>query len=284
MRTAKLTTLVFTTVLLAACGDGLGPELSNPDGDSVEASESRQPSSLEVHPTSLVMPVDDSASVEVTVLDQDGKPFETVPEGVEIVWKSSDPAVVSVREGVLASVDLGEATATASADGVGSDDLLARVLPVEYAELTFTHGDRTFTIEGDFGFDRDHPASVFYNRSSWAYTLYWIDKDEQYIIGRSRGEDGDLYGEVYLYVHGRVTEPGTHDHPGWTGYLGLNHELDAGYQEWYDIHDLQMTFQTVTEDRMAGTFSFDLVDGTTVVAEVTDGSFDIPTGADSEGG
>lgn len=284
MRPARLTTLAVATVLFVACGDGLGPELSNSDEDAIAASEPRQPSALELYPTSLSMPVDDSSFVEATVLDQYGEAFETVPEDVEIAWSSNDEAVVSVRAGVLLSENEGTATVTASADGVGSAEVLIRVLPPTYATLVFTHADRTFTIEGEFAFDPEAPDDVWSNRSSWAYTAYWTQKDEQFIYGRSRGEDGDLYGEVYLYLHGRVSEPGTHDHEGWTGYLGLDHEPGAGYQEWYDIHDLEMTFTTVTEERMEGTFSFDLVDGSEIVAEVTDGSLDIPRGADYGGG
>lgn len=254
---------------------------------------------LELDPDSVTLMMDETVTLSATLVDRDGNRAAPASRRLAIEWSSSDRNVVRVRDGLLVPIGVGTATVTATADGAepatASVDVrryLAEELPQTHGELSFEYGDETFTISAEFGLHPTDIRSVYSNRSSWVVSFYFARRDRQDVLGVRQDPDGSGYDEVALFLEeGRVTEPTTIDYRGrdWmAGYLGLDCRPGAGFSEWYEIYDLVVTFTEVTEDRMRGTLSFSLVDWSSgekeVVAEVTEGTLDLPVGPDWPGG
>ena len=72
-------------------------------------------SSFAVNLTDLTLQRGESAQLEASFLDDDGRVDTSVHHHVD--WESSDPAVANVEEGLVRALSTGSATITASADG-----------------------------------------------------------------------------------------------------------------------------------------------------------------------
>jgi uncharacterized membrane protein len=96
----RVSVLLCTLVLAAACGDAAGPEA--PAG------------ALQLEAETLLLARGGSQRVAVSLRDAAGN-TRPVPAGVTVVWSTSDPAVATVSNGVVAAVGSGTATITAAA-------------------------------------------------------------------------------------------------------------------------------------------------------------------------
>lgn len=120
-------------LLLAACG----------------TEPSRTPSALEMDRATAE--VDDGATLQLTakVLDQNGKPFATVPAGAQISWTSAAPNTAQVdANGIVTGTYPGTARITATLVGTttsASTDLVVRAVP---AQVIVYDGDGQMALAG----------------------------------------------------------------------------------------------------------------------------------------
>jgi hypothetical protein len=91
--------LAATLLLPAACSDVAGPDAP--------------PGTLQLDAEALMLQKGSSQQVAVSLRDAAGN-TQAVPDGVVIVWSSSDPAVATVSNGVVAALATGRATITAT--------------------------------------------------------------------------------------------------------------------------------------------------------------------------
>lgn len=141
-----------TVVLASACGDGAGP---TPTTAAPSSAPPPPPTvaSLEVSGTSILSSIGEMAQLTVTATLSDGS--RQAVEAAEAEWESSDPAVVTVTDGVLTAVATGNAAVTVTFGGQSFEVAVAvRIsLPTEgtVRVLYVSPADRQFRTDYSAG-------------------------------------------------------------------------------------------------------------------------------------
>jgi hypothetical protein len=108
MRSPGALILLLAVLLPLACKDATAPRI---------------PTTIQLSETELALNDGDTRQLSAKVLDQHGVPFETLADGVQLAWSSSDSAVVSVTAtGAVSALRRGAVQVSARAG-----DALARV-------------------------------------------------------------------------------------------------------------------------------------------------------------
>jgi hypothetical protein len=247
-------------LVTAACGDSTTP---------------RTPTSLQLDQTAVTLEVGDTVVVSATVLDQHGTAFPQPPAGFTVQWSSSNPSVASVDGGRIVGRGPGQAIITASGAGASSAQIAVTVTaPLLRGRLAFSYsGERTGTFSIDQTFRLTDPN---FEMGTWAVTLFDSDFQSQDLVAQRRRPDGN-YDILAFWVDGRVTSPGTRNVQAGDGILlfGLNAQT-GNAEAVYEVVSGQVTFATVGQHQMAGTFSLLLESATGGVLQVAGGTFDVP--------
>jgi hypothetical protein len=285
----------------AAVSIGAALVILTPACDSVEP---RVPTSIKLEPESVQIPWGrNHAAITPTILDQHGRPFETRPEGFEMVWSISDGRVARVaghNAAVVHAVNGGEAILTGAAGHLPPAHAHIEVLPAPdtiSGMLSFHYrGDHsgTFAVSGSWPFDHADPGIVdtqeyLKDRQQWVVSHYgsiWGGGVHQVRAARMRPDGRE--DEFILMLPGHVTEPGTVQVSGGFLTLGIDRRMspvgiDASYHDATGVVELV----SVSDDRIAGTFSLNMLSRTwdggevTYHIEVLDGAFDAPLTRDA---
>lgn len=139
--------------------------------------------------------------------------------------------------------------------------------------------DNTFVLE---------PDEIFQSSSEWAVTYFNRTMQEQVLLAQQPRADGLFDWMDCSSPGGKVREPGTRTLECWFEF-----GVDLATWEWEDAYDSfesgdrpadgtgQITFTSVTSDRLVGEFSIEMHDwldweGTGETLRVMDGTFDLP--------
>lgn len=258
MRIRYMSLAAAAAVVLAACGDSTEP---------------RVPTSVAVDQQQVTLEEGESVVVVATVFDQDGRAYETPPEGFAITWSSSAPAI--------ASVDLGEITG----ESMGSAVVTAQAGTLPPAEVQVTVESRTVTTQMGFAYSGHRSGSFSIEETfalaeidwlgSWALTLRNLEFGDQDLMGQRRRGDG-LLDFIWFWMEGHVTGTGTREAYG--GFLLLGYDPnDETVEASYEVITGPVTFTSVTNAQLAGTFTLSLEeDETGAELDITGGTFDVP--------
>jgi hypothetical protein len=268
-------TVGVAAAVLAACGDGTGP---------------RVPTEVDVDPPTVSMETSDTVRVQAVVLDQDGRPYTTIPSGYEITWSTSAPLVAEVQDGLIRGLRPGQAIITASAGDLAGGQIQVTVAPRTVStELSFSYdGFQTGTFDVDVAFRLD--------QMDWSgeYALSWVaqDPDEagdlvtyQDFQAQHVRPDGKL-DWIWFWTVGEVTETGAWNIDG--GYFITGFDLfDESFEAVY-AGSGTLDITTVADRRLAGTFAMGMVEldaqdnptGETI--DITSGAFAVPVVIASE--
>lgn len=105
------------------------------------------PATVALVPTSLALKAGESATLEVKVSDDSGKPLAS-PGGV--IWASSDPSVASVVGGRVSATAGGKATISASLGSLKAEAPVTVKLP-EFAKIAVKPGKLSLARAGERG-------------------------------------------------------------------------------------------------------------------------------------
>jgi hypothetical protein len=189
----------------------------------------RVPTAVELDQETLTVGVGDTATAQAVVVDQDGRAFISPPDGFVIMWTSSDEAIATVDDGVIAGVAGGVATITARAGDLPPADVLVHVestlhvtdgvldLPIVQAddsasrvveaEMAFSYSGHA---TGSFALDRTFTLDEVSAEDSYAWTFYNEEWGDQDFVAWQYRDDG-LLDYMEFYVDGGVAAPGTYD-------------------------------------------------------------------------
>jgi len=272
-----------------------------PGCDSVDP---RVPTSIQLEPESVQLPWGrNHATITPTILDQHGRPFESRPEGFGMTWSISDERVATVgrqNTAIVYAVNGGEAILTGVAGHLPPAHARIEVLPAPdtiSGSLSFRYrGDHSgsFSVSGIWPFDHADPGIVntpeyLEAREQWVVSYHdsgW--GDDVHVVQASRIRTDGREDEFILMLPGPVSEPGTLQVSGGFLTIGIDRRtspvgIEASYHD--TVGSVELT--SVSDDRVAGTFSLDMRSRTwdggevTYNIEVLDGSFDAPLTRDA---
>jgi hypothetical protein len=267
-----------------------------PACDSVEP---RVPTSIQLEPESVQIPWGRNHAVMTpTFLDQQGRPFESPPEGFGMSWSISDERVARVggqNAAIIHAVNGGEAILTGTAGHLPPAHARVEVLPAPdtiSGMLSFGYrGDHagSFAVSGSWPFDHADPGIVdtpeyLKAREQWVVSYYgsmWGGGVHQVRAARIRADGRE--DEFILILPGPVTGPGPVQVSGGFLTLGIDRRtspvaIEASYHDAVGLVELT----SVSDGRIAGTFSLNMLSRTWVGGDVTyhievlDGLFDAP--------
>lgn len=126
----------------------------------------KEPTAIQLNPTSLTLTEGESAGISAKVLPEDAR-------YTDISWTSSNAKVATVSSGRVTAVSAGSATITASTEGVSASasvTVKAKVIPVtgvslDKTELSLTEGD-TQTLKATVAPDNATDKSVTWSSSA----------------------------------------------------------------------------------------------------------------------
>lgn len=262
----RLLTLGAAGAVLAACGD---------------ATEPRVPTTIVVDHQQVTLDVGETVTVEATVLDEQGDPFDTPPEDFAIQWTSSQEDVAMVDDGRITGLRGGSATVQATGAGLSPAEVQVQVVPAYITDGTFdlplvtsddVYGgpaaEPTREVFAEISFDyTGHWAGTFslaetfllddIGAVDYAVTFYDVDEGEPFtdLMAELIRADG-LIDFAWLWVAGHVAEPDARA-AGGVLLVGVDPQADQ-IEAFYSAVAGSMTHTSVTADRMAGTFDFEL--------------------------
>jgi hypothetical protein len=256
MRRVSVVVALAGAVLTAAC----------------DSTEPRVPTSVEVQPTAVTVEVGDTAMVTASILDQHGAPFSTPPEDHPITWTSSFGSIASVSNGVITGESPGTATVTVRAGELEPVEVQVTVEPrTVTSQLAFDYsGDRS----GTFSISETFRLVVAEIPDDLAYSLYDQQEAEQIVGGEHLRADG-LYDVIVFWVDGRVTSTGSRSIVGGVVLFGFDLDVSS-WEAAYVMTAGSVTFASVSELQLAGSFQMEMLEFDTEAGLEVDGTFDLP--------
>ena len=262
----RFLTLAAAGAVLAACGD---------------TTEPRVPATIVVDQQQVTLDVGETVTVEATVLDEQGDPFDTPPEGFAIQWTSSQADVAMVDDGRITGIRGGAATVQATGAGLSPAEVQVEVAPAFIADGTF---DLPFVSSDDvYGGPAAEPTREVFAETSFDYTGHWagnfslaetfllgdigavdyavtfhdLDEGEPFtdMMAEQMRADG-LIDFAWFWVAGHVAEPDARA-AGGVLLIGIDPQTDQ-MEAFYNAVAGSMTHTSVTADRMTGTFDLEL--------------------------
>jgi hypothetical protein len=235
-----------------------------------DATLPRVPTALDVHPPSLAIAVNDTASLTALVVDPHGDPFIPTPEEHAIRWVSSAPEIASVSDGTVVGESPGQVVITVTAGNLPPVQVPVLVEAREViAQLVFDYdGDRTGTFSVSESFRLDGTPE------QWAYTIHDFDDNAQDVLG-ARSRDDGLFDLIHFRVEGWITSARSHAIS--EGAMTFGWDGSDAWEGRYALVFGNVSFTEVTEERLVGTFRMNLEEeATKALLTVSGGTFDLP--------